>query len=128
MLLPLQGVLASPTHKPRVPLRSALGYALLGFQPVFDKESSLFSSVTLCLTKSFLCDSVPLCSTKSFPQCSTKSQASGFHPWAFSSNSLSSLVTSTLPKLSLVMCPMRCTPSMSFTLSWSPIGTVNNSS
>ena len=42
MLLPLQGVLASPTHKPRVPLRSALGYALLGFQPVFDKE---FSSV-----------------------------------------------------------------------------------
>ena len=55
MLLPLQGVLASPTHKPRVPLRSALGYALLGFQPVFDKE---FSSVTLCLTKSFLCDSV----------------------------------------------------------------------
>lgn len=53
---------------------------------------------------------------------------SGFQPCAFSSNSAPSRATSTRPRLSLVMWPMSFTSSMAFTLSRSPIGTVNSSS
>ena len=57
-----------------------------------------------------------------------KAHFSGFQPCAFSSNSPPSRVTSTRPRLSLVMWPMRWTSSMALIFSWSPIGTVNSSS
>ena len=53
---------------------------------------------------------------------------SGFQPCAFSGNSWSSRVTSTCPRLSFVMCPMRRTSSMAWIFSWSPIGMVNSNS